>query len=290
MSEIKSRNSLTYDESHKTINNKIYKLCSKHREFFPDEDEWLLCTEEYFYKNNKNSIDGLYPYCKKCASQNTMKNRKKNPENTKDSQFRYYRSDKYRISHRNTERRRRKKGENKKWQDINKDKIKQYNKNHRIHEISKKEWIANQEEFNNCCAYCGKTYKEQMEQNKEQFHREHVDYQGYNDVRNCVPACTQCNTGKRTASMKDWFTNQDFYTQDKYDKIIRWTTEGYKDIIEDRPPYRIARERNSDNQTYHYNLWSVDEKRNMVKNIATGDKKKDLDTYIKNYSLIINNT
>ena len=54
-----------YQENHKEIDGKLYKRCSIHEEYSPNEEEWLLCTDEFFYKN-KGSNDGLSPYCKTC--------------------------------------------------------------------------------------------------------------------------------------------------------------------------------------------------------------------------------
>jgi hypothetical protein len=71
------------------------------------------------------------------------------------------------------------------------------------------------------------------------------------------------------------------FTQERYDKIVQWTTEEYKKYITDKPPYRIRRKKREGLTTYYYQLWSVDEKRNMVEVLASGDKKKDLDVYIE---------
>ena len=73
------------------------------------------------------------------------------------------------------------------------------------------------------------------------------------------------------------------FTQDKYDKITWWTTEGYKSVIEDKPPYRIRKKRRDMSKTFFWQLWMVDEKRNLVEVLATGNKKKDLDIHIQNY-------
>lgn len=62
----KERLQKLYNEQHKIIDNILYKKCNKHNIYFPNEDEWILCDEEHFYKNKSNGLDGLYPICKKC--------------------------------------------------------------------------------------------------------------------------------------------------------------------------------------------------------------------------------
>jgi hypothetical protein len=55
----------------------------------------------------------------------------------------------------------------------------------------------------------------------------------------------------------------------------------YKDFIEKKPPYRITRKQNEGLKTYHWELWVVDEMRNLDKCVATADKKNGLNKFIK---------
>ena len=52
----------------------------------------MPCTTEYFYKNQKNSKDGLYPECKRCAIKRTQINRQENFEYRKQYDKKRYRS------------------------------------------------------------------------------------------------------------------------------------------------------------------------------------------------------
>ena len=66
-----------------------------------------------------------------------------------------------------------------------------------------------------------------------------------------------------------------------------WCNEDYKQYIEEKPPYKITRKQNEDKRTYYFQLWTMDEKRNMLECIATGDKKKDIMNDIKNGKIIL---
>jgi len=55
------------EQKHKVINGVKHKICGKHYVHFSEESPWFPCTEEYFYKDKMNSIDGLNTYCKECA-------------------------------------------------------------------------------------------------------------------------------------------------------------------------------------------------------------------------------
>jgi hypothetical protein len=119
----------------------------------------------------------------------------------------------------------------------------------------------------------------------EKLHDDHVDDNGYNDLRNDIPACKTCNTSKHTEDMETWFRRQLFFNEEKLAKIIWWTTEGYKDYIEDKPPYRITKKQNEGLSTYHFELWKVDEKRNFTDLIYIGERKKDILNYITNNNI-----
>jgi len=276
-----------YNNTHKLINEIDHKFCNKHYEYFPDEDPWFPATLEYFYKNKKNSIDGLSTRCKECEKKIAYQQWILYPERQRESHRKYEKSPKFKIySKRN---RINMKEYNKQWRKDNPEKNKKYIENHRNHDISTKEWNSVQKYFNNKCAYCGKTLEQQYEQNNHQFHREHVDHDGYNDVRNCVPACSQCNSTKCKRNIQELFESKNIhkFTQDKYNKIMLWCNEDYKKYIEEKLPYKITRKQNEDKRTYYFQLWTVDEKRNMLECIATGDKKKDIMNDIKNGKIIL---
>ena len=282
---------IPYIENHKLENNVLQKKCNHHYIYFPDEDPWFPCTDEYFYKTDKNKTDGLHPECKQCCVKTTQKNY--NLDRRKELNYGYYHNDEeYRlrqIAYAQTPEYRKGQSE---WRKKNPEKLKVYNQKHRNHDITEKEWQDCLKVFNNTCAYCGLPIEEHIVKRNGKyivmkFHKDHVDDKGYNDIRNAVPSCQSCNSSKHTSDMEEWYPSKEFYTEEKYNKIIWWITEGYKDYIEDKPPYRLTRERNEGLTTYHWNLWTVDDMRNALEIIATGDKKRDLDKDIEEYLALI---
>jgi hypothetical protein len=281
-----------YNREHKIIDGIDYKLCNKHHIYFPEEDIWQPSTLEYFYYNEKNSTDFLHPCCKRCSSIKSRQNQLDNPERTKQ-----YLAD-WHIKHRDfvinrlvnwrNDHHDHKREYEKEYYIKYPEKYILYNQNHRDHDITEEEWKKCLEVFDYKCAYCGLPQEKHIVIRNGKYiimnlHKEHVDNEGYNDLRNGVPACKSCNDRKHIKDIEDWYKKQEFFTEERYNKIIWWITEGYKDYIEDKPPYRIIREKNKDNNKYHFNLWSVDEKRNTLEIIATKDKKKDLQNDIKKY-------
>ena len=277
------------EREHKTINGIDNKLCNKHHIYFPEENPWIPATLDYFYYNDKNGSDFLHPCCKRCGVKTTQKNY--DLDRRKVLNYGYYHNDEeYRlrqIAYAQTPEYKENAAE---WRRKNPEKCREYTQKHRIHDITDAEWRKELEVFNYECAYCGIVEKESLKIHKQKLHKEHIDNKGYNDLRNASPACRSCNSSKHEDSLDEWYPKQKFFTQERYNKIQWWLTEGYKDYIEDKPPYRILRKRNEGLTTYHWNLWSVDEMRNTLEIIATGNKKKDLDKDIKEYlKLLANN-
>lgn len=192
MAGIKNRKEYSYEENHKEVKGIIYKKCSIHKELYSAEDEWFPCTLEYFYKNDKNKIDGLHPNCKKCAIKKatqwkkgqTEEYKKELSEKHKEIVKRDYKIDKngIRTIIRAMGKIQRESGYQAQWRRDHPEKLKIYNSLHRIHGITKTEEEAILRIFNYSCAYCGLTEKEQLIKFKQKLHNDHVDDDGYNDL------------------------------------------------------------------------------------------------------------
>jgi hypothetical protein len=209
------------------------KTCIKCGESKPE-------TTEYFYEtNDKKSLQGS---CKECAKKQARERKRQNKERSHELYKQYYAKDKQRY-----------KDNSKRWKKENPDKNKEYGKNFREsednkdtlkgysekrkvknHKISNKEWKACKEYFNDSCAYCGLHISEHFnmyagELKLFDFHREHVDDQGTNDLSNCVPSCKSCNSEKHTSTLSDWYnSNNPKYCLEREVKILKWIEVDYK--------------------------------------------------------------
>jgi hypothetical protein len=138
-----------------------------------------------------------------------------------------------------------------KWEKENPDRLAQYRLRKRKHTISKQEWINCKNYFDNCCAYCGMPVEEHIWRYKDEFkqqdlHKEHLDDEGNNTLDNCVPSCKSCNSEKSSYDFDVWYSEDNpKWSQDRYDKIIKWITEDYKQYIEPLQPKRKYKKRNS---------------------------------------------
>jgi len=230
------RQKISYEESHRNINDILEKKCNKHNLYFPEENPWIPCTLEYFYKNVSSKKDGLNTWCKKCAIQKSSNKLKELGETRKK-----YRKNSYQ---KNKEKEKKQAGlwfkNNKeralwlqsRWRksDRGKEKYSFYGqiRKPKNHKMTSQEWIDTKEYFKNdngeyCCAYCGMTEDEHKKFTTKGLHREHVIDNGRNDIKNCVPACIVCNRAKDDKPLNEFYnSNNRNYTYEKYYKIYIW--------------------------------------------------------------------
>lgn len=181
---------------------------------------------EYFYYN---------PECKDCAKKKSAMWRKGNPEKYKASKRKQNAKSVTKKINLIVSRNRRKNGEFREWQRNNPEKIKEYNlkRSNRNHAISKQEWKACKEYFENSCAYCGLSEIEHKELHNQQLHKEHVIHNGSNEIDNCIPSCKRCNSSKHTDSLEDWYNEKNLnFTQERLNKIHKWLNGDYKLFIQ----------------------------------------------------------
>lgn len=222
---MRKNKTLSYKDSHKIINNEIYKMCNICEEWFP-------CKEEYFYNNKLNKSDNLYPYCKKCASLKATEWRKNNRDKWLIIKRKANQKPVEKETVKRLKKRYREEGREREWKRNNKDKIKEYNNKHiqnKTHDITNDEWNMCKEYFNHTCAYCNISEKEAKNLYKQNLHKEHVINDGANDLSNCVSACKSCNSEKFWYSLDEWY-NEDNpkFTKERYNKIIKWLDNDYK--------------------------------------------------------------
>ncbi len=104
---------------------------------------------------------------------------------------------------------------------------------HKKHEITKNEWELCKEYFVYKCAYCGLPIEEHYNQYKGEirltdFHKEHVNHDGSNDLSNCIPSCKNCNSEKHTSTLEEWYNKEnENFTEERLEKILNWLNNDY---------------------------------------------------------------
>ncbi len=236
MTGTKNKVIIPYKKGHKTIEGIEYKLCNK---CF----EWYKLNSENFYKN-KSSPDGFFPSCKQCEKKRALIYLEQNKEKVLKYQKEIVRPrDRKKINDRDRKWRVKNKQHKQQYQlnyqRNNSEIIKKYTKNrkHKNHNITDKQWNNCKKYFMYKCTYCGLPLDEHYVPFNgkiilSDFHREHVDDQGANDLSNCVPSCKSCNSQKWEYSFNEWYNeNNNRFTIERYNRIIKWLTDDYKKFL-----------------------------------------------------------
>lgn len=83
-----------------------------------------------------------------------------------------------------------------------------------------RQWFDTVGYFNYSCAYCGDKTKKLC-----QDHIIPISKLGDHTKNNIVPACQSCNSKKRDHNMEEWYIKQDFFNDDRYNKILTWVSK-----------------------------------------------------------------
>jgi len=62
---------------------------------------------------------------------------------------------------------------------------------------------------------------------------------GSSNRNNLIPCCRRCNANKASSPMEEWFKQQDYYTEEKLDRIKTWIENEIIDLSSFRP-YCVA--------------------------------------------------
>lgn len=219
----------------------------------------LLVACSINFTKNKTYKWGIETVCKECKKIYREKNKerinaskKKWRDNNKEHIKEYVKNNKEHISEYMKE-------YNKEYAEKNKERIKEYKKNYmkeynkeykkqwcltptgqaskfnsrtkrRIKEesqgsgINKHQWKEMMEFFNWECAYSG------IKLNKDVRSIDHIiplDKNGENEVWNLVPMYKPYNSSKHNKDMLEWYQSQDFYSEEKLQKIYEWQEYAY---------------------------------------------------------------
>ena len=73
------------------------------------------------------------------------------------------------------------------------------------------------EDWNHECAYCGSTKNLTLDHVKPKAHG------GKDDSKNVICACRTCNHDKGNTPIEEWYQNQVFFSQERYEIICAYT-------------------------------------------------------------------
>lgn len=128
---------------------------------------------------------GFYSTCRKC-------------DNERNREYRLNNYEKYKQQHRKSEQ------------------IRNKRKKETKNTFSDYDWKFCKQFFENKCAYCGK---------EEALTRDHINplcKGGATIPENILAVCHSCNNLKSSFDFKDWYRKQEFFTIERYNKILEY--------------------------------------------------------------------
>ena len=249
--------------SYKTLEaNEIhFKTCTKCGETLP-------ATTEYFYKA-KGGKYGLNSTCKKCKAERDKQYYENNKDKVREQNKQYYEANKDKHSkymkqwyEANKDKRLE---QQKQYYEDNKDKISEYHKQYceankdkiaergkqwratpqgqivvfnsscrrRIKEqnqgngITKERWLACMKFFGFRCAYSGQVLSKDT---RSLDHIKPLNQGGKHEIWNVVPMDRGLNSSKQDKDMEEWYQEQDFYSEERLQKIYEWHEYAYNKL------------------------------------------------------------
>ncbi|WP_431785893.1 HNH endonuclease [Paenibacillus lactis] len=197
-------------------------------------------TLDQFYSQQKQSKSkGNYiyyhPECKECTKKKSSEWQREHPLAKIKTKRKYDIKPERRQIRKEYNRLRRVDGYHRDYYKNNTEKFKSY----RYTRLSNKKHNINLEEWQNCliyfncaCAYCGMTWEEHFSKYGQDLHKEHVVFDGKDNLSNCVPSCKKCNSEKSMFSLNNWYNKQNpIFSRLKYLRIFNWLKSDYKRFI-----------------------------------------------------------
>jgi len=210
------------------------KICIQCKKEFPE-------TNEYFYKQTKGGFSGR---CKTCQKEYGITYRSVNKEKIQEKDKIYYQENKNKVISRQTKYYYKNSENYKEYYKENRSDILDYQKEYKsknpelIKEIGKRRdnkrkilkiengGFYTEEEWNNClsffdykCCYSGQIL---TDKNISIEHIIPIIKGGINNIYNIVCCDTHVNSSKGSKDMEDWYREQEFFSEQRLQKIYEW--------------------------------------------------------------------
>lgn len=182
------------------------RLNAKKEDYEKHKESRLISCKKYYENNKEKILDKQKDYYKKTYEErkDELKIRQKiYRENNKEKE--QMRHKKYKL--------------NNPQKVFNWHNKRRLNKENRGSGISKQQWKEMMEYFDWKCAYSG----EQLNDNNRTIdHIVSLNKNGENEIWNCVPMAKKYNCSKRDSDFLEWYKSQDFFDEEKLNKIYEW--------------------------------------------------------------------
>lgn len=84
------------------------------------------------------------------------------------------------------------------------------------------DWRDAMVHFGGACAFCGKPEGRGKADKLDRDHLVPVSCGGKTERKNIIPACHKCNRGRGSRNWEQWFSKQDFYSEERCERLREW--------------------------------------------------------------------
>ena len=194
-------------------NNKEEKL-EYHKKYREEHKEERAEYHKRYYKEHK---EGLVGYRKQYRKEHKKELAEKNKQ--------YYKDNKEEILKKNKQYYRTSQGQVARFNGHNKRRIKEKIQGSGI---TKTQWLEMMNFFEWKCAYSDMYIGgNENQRNRSIDHIIALDNGGENEIWNLVPMYKSYNSSKQTKDMLEWYQQQDFYSEERLQKIYEWQEYAY---------------------------------------------------------------
>lgn len=88
--------------------------------------------------------------------------------------------------------------------------------------ITEEQWEECVAFFGNVCAYSGEEFGEELTNQITEEHIIPLSKNGSNYIWNVIPVKFKYNSSKGNSLLKDWYTQQPFYSEERLNLIRQW--------------------------------------------------------------------
>ena len=193
------------------------KIKQKNKQYRQDNKEKIQQRQQQYYREHKQEI-------KQYQQQYRQQYYEEHRQNWKDYNKRYFESEKGQVALKKAKT---------KYNKSEKGQVAQFNGYNRRRtqlennggELTVEQWKECMEFFEWKCAYSGKSLG--TKKNRSIDHIVPVNVGGSGHIWNCVPMDKSLNISKSNNNMEEWYSQQEFYSEERLNKIYEWQQYAY---------------------------------------------------------------
>ena len=161
---------------------------------------------------------------------------KRNPENRRERSRRYYSANRDKVIQKGRQWRQanqdRVRESVRRWHAANPDKVREKNRRRyackraarrqSLQPVTRAQIDARFALWQNRCAFCGVLAADPRNRGRKRLTVEHalaLASGGLDEAANIIPACTACNSSKKSSPIEDWYRQQEWFTEARWAKI-----------------------------------------------------------------------